>query len=132
MRIDSSSFRMRLEYDVTWSDRYAVHPCKIFLYGEGVPESGKTVPSNEWWLPHPAKGQAERVQFTHQAALDVLHLPGVPVTRACTLASCPWPKQLFLRDRVKVDRSESPHGTAPTIGLAAPTVLCGTRSNRST
>jgi hypothetical protein len=74
---------------------------------QGVPESGKTVPSREWWLPHPATGRADRLTYTHAAALEVLHAPGDPVTRACKLSTCPWPKQLFLRDHIEVDLTES-------------------------
>jgi len=118
--IGSAGFSLIVEYDIAWSDRYAVHPCKIplYAYGKGVPTTGKLVPGNRWWRPDPAKGDNSALSFTHAPNLRVLHtvptndtdevgLPGLPVTRACTVQTCPWPKQLFLKDTVKAEVSVS-------------------------
>ena len=45
VHITDSSFTMRVSYDIMWSARFAVHPCKISLYpyGDGVPSNGKKV-----------------------------------------------------------------------------------------
>jgi len=108
--VDLQSFTLRLSYYITWSDRFAVHPCKISLYGgygSGVPASGKTVDANDWWKPDPAKGHLEALHFRHAKNLSVLHAPDVPVISACTPESCPWPKQLYLSEKIKVELVES-------------------------
>ena len=33
--ITASSFSLSLSYNIAWSDRYAVHPCRIGLYNYG-------------------------------------------------------------------------------------------------
>ena len=52
------TYMHQVGFDIMWSDRFAVHPCKISLYpyGTGVPLSGKLVPSKDWWTPQPALG----------------------------------------------------------------------------
>lgn len=109
--VKDESFTIIVGYDITWSDRYAVHPCKIplYSYGKGVPSTGKIVPADKWWKPNPSKGDNTYVSYKHAQNLKVHHTistddevgkPGPLVTQACTTLSCPWPKQLFLRDKI--------------------------------
>lgn len=109
-------FSMRVEYKVSWSDRTAVHPCTIPLYhfGEGVPHSGKKVDAEKWWWPKPDKDSASHLTYEHEKNLTVCHGPlladaesykndgCVKVVEACTTQTCPWPKQLFLQDKIKI------------------------------
>jgi len=107
----NGGFKIKVGYDITWSDRFAVHPCKISLYpyGTGVPLSGKLVPSEDWWKSQPALGKNKDLSFKHAKNLRVHHTlptsdevgtPGPAVTQPCTVHTCPWPKQLFLRDHL--------------------------------
>ena len=101
---------MRVDYEITWSDRYAVHPCKINLFGSqlmGGRPKRKKVPASNWWKPDPHNEDISSLAFTHSSELDVSHSPGQPVTTLCTTASCPWPKQLFLTSKVRVDLTEA-------------------------
>ena len=102
-----------MSYNIAWSDRYAVHPCRIGLYnyGEGVPSRGKTVNANEWWKPEPASTGFSSLTASHASRLFVSHSlgngtgsvsPGETVTSVCTLETCPWPKQLFLSEDVSI------------------------------
>lgn len=104
-RVGADSFTLKLSYYMTWSDRFAVHPCRVSLYssGGGVPEGGKLVDANAWWKPDPDKDSSSSLSFTHSPNLTVLHRPGEPVTRACDTLTCPWPKQLFFREKIKVN-----------------------------
>ena len=109
VEIGDSSFTLRVWYNITWGDRFAVHPCKISLYsyGTGVPQAGKQVPSADWWLPNPDKDSGTSLTFTHATNLSVLSAVSVPVTRPCTLETCPWPKQLLVRDTIQLTIKQS-------------------------
>ena len=107
---------MRLSYKVTWADRFAVHPCTISLYyhGAGVPESGKKVDASKWWTPLPDDDSASHLKYTTEKNLTVCHAPGGPgadecekVVTPCTMDTCPWPKQLFLQDKVTITAEET-------------------------
>ena len=102
--IGDADFAVKLVYRVTWSDRSAVHPCRINLYqsGDGVPASGKQVPSASWWVPEPNSPGAASIQTTRPTALSVAHLPGQYVREPCTVTTCLWPKQLFLEAEMHV------------------------------
>lgn len=111
-------FALRVQYKVTWADRTAVHPCTIPLYfhGDGVPASGKKVDASKWWWPQPDKDSADKMTYSHRKNLTVCHAPGgaetgadgcVKVTTACTPRSCPWPKQLYLQDKITVEATET-------------------------
>jgi len=102
-------FVATFRYEVEWTSRYAVHPCTISLYdvGEGVSRRGKWIDGSSWWRPAPKGINAESTVAELDPSLQVLHAPGVPVEEPCVLQddgepSCPWPKQLFLKDKVKV------------------------------
>ena len=107
--VGEADFTLRLSYHILWSDRFAVHPCKISLYdyGGGVPKSGKKVDASKWWLPSPDRSSAMRVQYTHSKNLSVYHSPDEQVITTCYVDSCPWPKQLFLREKIKIELQES-------------------------
>jgi len=116
--ISTGSFALTVAYDIKWSDRFAVHPCKIplYAYGSGVPSNGKLVPASAWWKPNPAKGDNAAISFAHSSMLKVHHTvptadevgaPGALVTKACTTLTCAWPKQLFLRSRITAEVSVS-------------------------
>jgi hypothetical protein len=109
----NTAFSLTMSYDIAWSDRYAVHPCGIGLYnyGEGVPSRGKTVDSNEWWKPEPSSEGFSSLNTSHAQNLFVLHSlgngtgsisAGETVTSVCTSETCPWPKQLFLKESVSL------------------------------
>ena len=63
--IGDNDFTMRVTYDIAWSDRFAVHPCKIWLWS-GVPEGGKKVNASRWWVPNPAKGRTKNLKVGHE------------------------------------------------------------------
>lgn len=114
LRVGADSFTLKLSYHVLWSDRFAVHPCKISLYGTGggIPEGGKKVDATKWWLPDPDKDSATKLTFEHSPNLTVYHKPGHLVNTSCdgvwfSPGYCPWPKQLFFREKVEVQLTES-------------------------
>lgn len=115
-------FSMRVEYKVAWADRTAVHPCTVPLYhfGAGVPHNGKRVDAANWWWPKPDKDSVSRLTYEHEKNLTVCHGPLPPdafepykndgcvkVVEACTAQTCPWPKQLFLQDKIKILAQET-------------------------
>ena len=95
------AFQVKFKYTVTWSDRYAVHPCTINLYtGKGVGANGKMVPSADWWVPSPTMLQKTDETVTHAHDLKVMHTATDAVVTPCDKDGamvCPWPKQLFLQ-----------------------------------
>ena len=112
-------FSVELKYDATWSSRYAVHPCSINLYddGVGVGVKGKTVPSHRWWKPTPiadggstAVKHSENLKVFRSSLLDN-NFPADLVNTPCSKPSfgstsepeCPWPMQLFLQDKIVVE-----------------------------
>lgn len=97
-------YAVSFTYTATWSDRYAVHPCTINLYdtGKGVGANGKLVKSDDWWVPAPKLKQSVAETISHSGDLRVMHGPSEAVASACTLESCPWPKQLFLQEKIQV------------------------------
>ena len=108
-RVGVDSFTLKLSYHITWSDRYAVHPCKIALWDF---PSGKKVDATKWWLPDPDKDSATKLTFEHSPNLTVYHKPGHLVNTSCDSVwfspyYCPWPKQLFFREKVEVQLTES-------------------------
>ena len=72
-----------------------------------MPPSGKKVAAEDWWTPRPAKGSASRLTSKGVTNLSVYSEPDVEVVTACTTTSCPWPKQLFLRDQLDIDLTQS-------------------------
>ena len=63
---------------------------------------------NELWLPDPDKDSATKLTFEHSPNLTVYHKPGHLVNTSCyTADDCPWPKQLFFREKVEVQLTES-------------------------
>ena len=98
-------YSLKFTYTATWNDRYAVHPCTINLYdnGKGVGANGKTVKSSEWWSPNPNTLGAMSQSVSHSSGLQVMHDPENAVTTACTSATCPWPKQLYLKDDITME-----------------------------
>jgi hypothetical protein len=95
-------YTIKFSYTATWSDRFAVHPCTINLYdtGKGVGANGKLVKANEWWTPQPSVKGSMSESITKLAELRVMDTPDVAVTSACTVSTCPWPKQLLLQDEI--------------------------------
>jgi len=101
---EASSFAVSFSWTAEWSSRYATHPCTINLYdvGQGVSIKGKFVHRTAWWTPQPASEGATKTDVTYAPQLQVLHAPETPVMQPCSVANCPWPKQLFLRDEIKM------------------------------
>ena len=104
LKLDNDAFDVLIKYKAAWADRSAVHPCTIGLYkyGEGVPSSGKRVRADNWWKPEAFSSSATSYETLHPPTLGVSHSPGEFVTKPCTVDTCPWPKQLYLEDDVKV------------------------------
>ena len=95
-------FGVRIGFSADWSSPYAVHPCMISLYdtGKGVGPNGKFVASSDWWKPTPEAVGGLESRATHPLQLQVMTAPGQPVRQECTLGTCPWPMQLFLRSNI--------------------------------
>ena len=96
----STSFGMLFSYSATWSDRYAVHPCKIDLY-DVTGSRGKFVPAADWWKPE-GKGVGGTSTTNHASELQVLSAPGQPITTACTMSTCAWPMQLYIKEQMSL------------------------------
>ena len=66
------AFQVKFKYTVTWSDRYAVHPCTIDLYN-AVGAKGKRASTADWWVPSPTMLQKTDETVTHANDLKVMH-----------------------------------------------------------
>jgi len=101
-RLEFDTFSVKLKYNVEWSSRYATHPCQVNLYadGQGVGARGKFIPAKDWWTPKPKGLDAEKTDVKSKANLQVMHAPQMPVREVCTPQTCPWPKQLYLKDSI--------------------------------
>lgn len=100
-------FDVRIGLSSEWSSPYAVHPCMISLYdtGKGVGPNGKFVAASDWWKPTPEAVGGLVSRATHPSQLQVMKAPGRPVTTQCTIDTCPWPMQLFLRSNITLTAS---------------------------
>ena len=108
LRNEFDTFVVKFRYGVEWTSRYATHPCMINLYdaGQGVSPRGKFVQAENWWTPRPTGDLAMWNEVSTEPKLAVLHAPGRPVLKTCTMAgadACPWPKQLFLADKINIE-----------------------------
>jgi hypothetical protein len=83
-KMSYTAFSVLLEYEATWTSRYAVHPCTINLYddGAGVGAKGKVVSTEGWWLPSPKGDGATSTSVKHSEKLKVLHTPDLRPWRA--------------------------------------------------
>ena len=65
--IGTRGVEVNVKYSVAWSDRTAVHPCRISLYkyGEGVSPQGKRVHTRDWWTPNPTSRAAISMSIEH-------------------------------------------------------------------
>ena len=98
----SSSFGLLFSYSATWSDRYAVHPCKVNLY-DVTGSRGKFEPASKWWKPEGKGVGATESRTNHADELQVMAAPGTAIQTACTMDTCPWPKQLYLKEAMSLE-----------------------------
>lgn len=108
--LDMNTFSVVIEYEATWSSKYATHPCQIDLYQ--VHDGSKLVDAVDWWTPDPVgDGAISSVSSFANGAqtLRVFYSPAgpeaaaVPVTTSCTTSTCSWPKQLYLQKQVRLE-----------------------------
>ena len=81
-------------------------------YGKGVPKGNAALKVNasSWWVPEPGGDVPATKSSTHEKKFTVMSAPGQPVLSPCVdaatgKATCPFPMQLFLQDKVTVTAS---------------------------
>ena len=109
--VSSAQFTVVVEVTLTWTSRYAVHPCGIDLY-RGVVAGEAAVPAKDWWRPVvKADGAVSSEESfvsgnpmlqVHRTAGNATHEPE-PVTQPCTQESCPWRAQVYLQEHVLLE-----------------------------
>ena len=122
--VSSAQFTVVVEVTLTWTSKYAVHPCGIDLY-RGVVAGEAVVPAKDWWRPVvKADGAISSEESfvsgnpmlqVHRTAGNATHEPE-PVTRPCTQESpsragslgasgvaCPWRAQVYLQEHVGLE-----------------------------